>query len=194
MIARRIAVAALIVSSIALLQGCGFPVDHSARQVPEEAVPEALRTPGTNDTILTATNESAAIWFVRDDVLDKVLHRVEAPVEAASVIADLLLGPTDDEQGRSFRSAIPDPAVVVDATVTAGQATVELTPEFAEIPVADQVLAVGQLVLTLTDLRGVGSVRFVVDDAQIAVPLPTGEASDQPVSRDDYITLSGLTM
>lgn len=168
---------------------CGFPTQREAHAVPDENVPDALRTTDTDDPSPNVATEPAAIWFVRDTVLDQVQHRVAAPATADTVVAELLLGPTEGEQGRSFRSAIPDATVVVSASTAGGLATVELAPEFAEIPVADQVLAVGQLVLTLTDLRGVGRVRFQVDDAVVAVPLPTGEASDQTVSRDDYVEL-----
>ena len=45
-------------------------------------------------------------------------------------------------------------------------------------------------VLTLTDQRGIGRVRFVVDDASIAVPVPSGETSGDSVSRDEFIELA----
>ena len=101
-----------------------------------------------------------------------------------------LSGPTEAEQNRSLRTAIPGAAAVVEVSVARGVATVTLTPAFSEIPAADQVLAVGQIVLTLTDQRGIGRVRFVVDDASIAVPLPSGETSGDSVSRDEFIELA----
>lgn len=188
---RRIRGARCVAAALAALvaASCGFPTQRDAHAVPDDNVPDALRTTDTDDPTPNVATEPAAIWFVRDTVLDQVQHRVAAPATADTVVAELLLGPTEGEQGRSFRSAIPDATVVVSASTAGGLATVELAPEFAEIPVADQVLAVGQLVLTLTDLRGVGRVRFQVDDAVVAVPLPTGEASDQTVSRDDYLEL-----
>lgn len=188
---RRIRGARCVAAALTALMttSCGFPTQREAHAVPDENVPDALRTTDTDDPSPNVATEPAAIWFVRDTLLDQVQHRVAAPATAGTVVAELLLGPTEGEQGRSFRSAIPDATVVVSASTAGGLATVELAPEFAEIPVADQVLAVGQLVLTLTDLRGVGRVRFQVDDAVVAVPLPTGEASDQTVSRDDYVEL-----
>jgi spore germination protein GerM len=50
---------------------------------------------------------------------------------------------------------------------------------------------VGQFVLTLTDLRGVGSVQFTVDGAPAAVPTPTGESSDEPIFREQFLELVG---
>ena len=173
-----------------VLGGCGFPVQDSARAVPPDDLPTALRPQNTADKTPGATSEPITVWFVRDGMLDRLRHRIVTPLEPRDVLADLLVGPTAAEQDRSFRSAIPDPSVFVDVQVAGGLATVELAAEFAEISIADQVLAVGQLVLTLTDLRGVGRVQFVVDGTQVAVPLPSGEASDETVSRDDYIELT----
>jgi hypothetical protein len=44
--------------------------------------------------------------------------------------------------------------------------------------------------LTLTDVRGVGGVQFLVDGTPVAVPIPTGETSDQPVFREQFLTLA----
>ena len=180
---------ALVAASLAFA-ACGFPVQDAAHRIRDEDVPAALLPQDTSNTSAVVDTETVSIWFVRDSLLSSVHHRIETPVTAAAIVDDILVGPSESEQGRSFRSAIPDASVVVGATVSGGLATVELTPQFAEIPVADQVLAVGQLVLSLTDLRGVGRVRFVVDKARIAVPLASGEASGETVSRDDYITLT----
>jgi len=51
-------------------------------------------------------------------------------------------------------------------------------------------LAVGQFVLTLTDLRGVGSVQFTVDGVPAAVPTPTGESTEQPAFREQFLELT----
>ncbi|MEX0847413.1 MAG: GerMN domain-containing protein [Ilumatobacteraceae bacterium] len=130
------------------------------------------------------------IWLVRDDELVTTRHLIEAPATAQAALTELLAGPTSAEQERSLRSAIPDASVVIDVELLRGVATVDLSPSFSDIPAQDQVFAVGQIVLTMTDLRGVGRVRFVVDDAQIAVPLPSGDTSEDTVSREDYLAMA----
>jgi spore germination protein GerM len=105
------------------------------------------------------------------------------------ITADLLLGPTEQEQERGLRSAIPDPAVVNGVTLARGVASVDLTESFGEISPGDQLLAVGQFVLTLTDTRGVGSVQFLLDGEPIVVPVPTGEADEGPIFRDQFLEL-----
>jgi spore germination protein GerM len=157
----------------------------------EQELPAGLRPIDTPPDGTSQEQQLIDVWFVRDASLASTTHRVAAPVEPADAVDEVLAGPSESEQDNSLRSAIPDPEAVVGVTVVGGVATVELTNAFAEIPANDQVLAVGQLVLTLTDLRGVGRVRFVVDDVHVAVPLPTGETADESVSRDDYLVLTG---
>jgi len=179
-------------SAIALLAlcACGFPAESEADAVPDDAVPEALRPSDTVAASTPATSVALDIWFVIDEHLENVRHRVPAPASATAVVENLLAGPTDAEQRRALRSAIPDPSVVLSTSAAGGIADVDLAPEFADIPAQDQVLALGQLVLTLTDLRGLGRVHFTLDGAEIPVPLPSGRSSEDSVSRDDFIALT----
>ena len=152
-------------------------------------MPVGLRSDPTATTVPAAT-EPATIWLVSGDRLVRVRHDVEAPASVATVTNELLIGPSTAEQDRGLRSGLPDPTVVVGTELTRGTARVQLAPSFTEISPEDQILAVGQLVLTLTNLPGIGGVQFNLDGAPVAVPLPSGESSDQPVFRDDFIVLA----
>lgn len=190
---RRRATAAGVVAPglLALaVAACGVPIEGSPRGVPADQLPAGLQTPETTVVDTQDTTESVEVWFVRDELLVGSRHTVEAPLTPQKALDELLLGPDTDEQGRALRSALPDAEVVLGATFARGIATVDLSPRFSEIPASDQLLAVAQIVLTLTDLRGVGLVAFQVEGAPIAVPLPSGESSGERVSRDDYFGLA----
>ena len=174
---------------LVLLAACGFPQDRRATPIPEDQLPVGLRSDPTATTVPAAT-EPATIWLVSGDRLVRVRHDVEAPASVATVTNELLIGPSTAEQDRGLRSGLPDPTVVVGTELTRGTARVQLAPSFTEISPEDQILAVGQLVLTLTNLPGIGGVQFNLDGAPVAVPLPSGESSDQPVFRDDFIVLA----
>jgi hypothetical protein len=179
----------VVVSTATLVGGCGVPTDDRADTIAPDDLPAGLRPSDSTTPDRPAELEPIDVWMVRDDRLSPTRHRVEPPVTPQLALTDLLTGPTDAEQNRSLRTAIADAAAVVSVEVIRGVATVSLAPTFSEIPAGDQVLAVGQIVMTLTDLRGIGRVDFVVDGAQIAVPLPTGDASEGTVSRDDFAVL-----
>jgi spore germination protein GerM len=170
--------------------GCGVPLESSPSRLSDDAFPEGLRPSASTVPDAPAEQEPIDVWYVGDDRLVSTRHRIDPPTTPQKALEELLSGPTEAEQNRSLRTAIPDAAAVVEVSVVRGVATVTLTQAFSEIPAGDQVLAVGQIVLTLTDQRGVGRVRFAVDDAEIAVPLPSGETSGDGVSRDEFIELS----
>jgi spore germination protein GerM len=175
---------------VALLVSCGVPSDPTAHLVPQGAVPDALDPSATLPLVPAQRQRTINLWFVRDDQLVRVRHTVPASTSPEMVIDALLAGPADVERRDSLRSAIPDSAAIEGVTFSRGEAHVGLSEGFAEIPAADQLLAVSQLVLTLTDMRGVGAVNFNVDGAPTSVPLPGGGSSSEPVSRDDYIDQS----
>ena len=170
--------------------GCGFPDQDRARPVSEEELPAGLRPGSVPDSNLPADSERATVWLVDGDTLAATRHDVAAPATVETVTAELLAGPSEADQARGLRSALPDPTVVVGTNLSRGVATVALTPTFVEISPHDQLLAVGQFVMTLTDLRGVGSVQFTLDEAPVAVPTPAGETSEEPVFRDQFVELS----
>ncbi len=180
---------ALLVATVTA-GGCGVPLESSPNQLPEDALPEGLRPSDSTVPDAPSEQEPIDVWYVGDDRLVSTRHRIDPPTTPQKTLDELLSGPTEAEQNRALRTAIPDAAAVVEVSVARGVATVTLTPAFSEIPAADQVLAVGQIVLTLTDQRGIGRVRFVVDDASIAVPVPSGETSGDSVSRDEFIELA----
>ncbi len=172
-----------------LVGACGVGPQQRPEALSPGDLPGGLRPDAEATTTSVLQTVEVDVWLVRDGRLARVRHEVEPPVTAEVALAELLAGPNEVEQARQLRSAIPDAGVVEAVVVRRGVASVAIGPGFPEIPASDQVLAVAQLVLTLTDLRGVGRVAFTVADTAIAVPLPNGESTDQAVSRDDYAEL-----
>ena len=67
-----------------------------------------------------------------------------------------------------------------------GIAEVDLAASFGDIRSREQILALGQIVYTLTGQPGIGGVRFTVEGKEVTVPLSDGTLSDDPLSRDDF--------
>ena len=87
-----------------------------------------------------------------------------------------------------MRTAIVDDVVAGVARDDA-RANVELSSRFRDIDPDDQLLAVAQMVMTLTDVAGIGDVGFAIDGTPIAVPLPDGQSTDEPVTRRQFVAL-----
>ena len=78
-----------------------------------------------------------------------------------------------------------------EASVSTSERDGEVVVELDEVTGTDQVLAIGQIVMTLTSLPDVTSVRFVRDGETVAVPLPDGSLVRRALDPDDYSPLLG---
>jgi spore germination protein GerM len=133
--------------------------------------------------------EPVRLYFIASGQLTYVATPLPAPAALGQIVAALQDGPPAGDLGRGLRSAVP-PARVAEIKVTSnnsGVALVELPPGFFDtISLSDQRLVTAQLVLTLTDSRGIGQVQF-----NIAVPKPNGEVAPpgQLLARADFLSL-----
>lgn len=171
-----------------LLGACGFPTEDSSSPIAAEERPDL--EPSATDAA-TEDTEELTVWFIRDDALVQRSREVLAPLDAQRVIEALGVGVTTEEADGGLRSAIPDTSMLTAATLSGGTATVQLAQDFLDIAPGDQVLALGQVVMTLTDLRGVGRVRFEIDGEAVATPLPDGTSTEDSVSREEFRSLIG---
>ena len=142
------------------------------------------------------TSDPVELWFAGDSGLVPVLTAVEPANSAEAVVAGLVAGPPEDEQLRTVAvdplTGLPLISVFSDEvteSVNPGDVNIALSPEFAALPPNEQVLVLGQLVLSITG-EGLGTVAFVDQTGSaVAVPLPDGRLLDRPATVEDYSSL-----
>jgi hypothetical protein len=166
--------------------------------------PEASPEPSASGPSDTST---LRLWFVQEDGLAAAESSLPKGSSADLVLQSLALGPTDQQLAEGLRTVAQDPITGL-AFVTIGApaapaspsgvpasggpttepavVTVALSPAFSALPPAEQVLLLGQVVLSLTG-AGASFVSFV-DEAgsPVAVPLPDGRLLDTPATARDY--------
>ena len=187
-----------IALSVALLSACGPSADRSARIVTD--VPFGLDQTTTTSTTTpapTTTNPETeltnqiSLYFVSTNRLVSVPQNVKQDSTAQDAI-DSLLGIRPEREENSYsRSAIPK-NLSLTVEVTRGLAVVDANKSLLEIVTTlEQRLAIGQNVLTLTSLPGIGQVLFTVDGIPQSVPRGAGDTAkaNQPVAFDDYASL-----
>jgi len=136
------------------------------------------------------------LWFVGSNGLVPVLTPVAPVADAEAVIAGLVAGPPENEQ---LRTVVVDPltgspliSVFLDEpaqTNVVSDVNIALSPEFASLPPNEQVLVLGQVVLSISG-GGLGTVAFVDQTGSpVAVPLPDGRLLDRPATVADYSSL-----
>jgi spore germination protein GerM len=201
---RRTALGLAVLAAVAL-GGCGLPSDAHPQAIKSDDVPFGLADttttstttttvpPATTTTTVPTTTttvpaDPVTVWFILNTKLQPVIRQLPRPVDTSKVL-DQLNSPKESEQPAGMRSAVPVGSVT-SVAVSGGVATVDLAPTFVlNTPNPDQVLAFGQMVLTLTSRPGVGQVRFTTSGHPQQAILPDGSLSTDPLSADRYAAL-----
>ncbi len=205
----------LVVISVALIAvpiACGIPESGQVasiqskdlRQLGDTIPPTSTSTippttiePTTStsivDTATTIATDDVTLYFISGGQLKGYPRSLAKPVTTNQVLSALQEGPPPGDLGVGIRSAVPtkEDGVIKSTDDDSGVATIELPAGFFEqIPQEDQLLAIGQIVLTvLNEVGGIGQVVFTQNGSPLQVPRgPSGGLSDgtEPLSRRDY--------
>lgn len=172
--------------------GCAVPAQPDAQRAKDGDVPFSLLDPDAPLMVPEPpgpSSERVALCFLRDGRLSVVDKELTSPVSERALL-DALAAPPPDA-GPLVRTALSDPAIVRDVRLLGGISRVDVAAGVSALPADEQLLAVAQIVCTLTGRPGVGQVSFTLDGAPLAVPKGDGSLVTSPVARDDYASLMG---
>ncbi len=174
-----------------MLFGCGIPVEDRARPVPADMIPSSVPAhgPATSSASGDRGSASADVFLVRDSRLVRVGRQPWDPPALEGAIAALLRGPTAAERADGVRTALTRP-VRLAGTVAAGVPLIDVTDSFADVEGQEQILALAQLVFTLTALPGVDGVSFALDGRPVEVPTGDGALKRGPIRRHDFAAVA----
>lgn len=176
---------------LAGLTACGVPTHGSASKVRSKDVPFGLlRKQDGSAASADSGHEEALVYFAKNGRLVASSRRLEPPVTVQSVLRALGRGPNQVETAAGLRSALPDADPVSRVSLSSGTARVDLARPFTALSSGDQIVALGQLVYTLTARPGVGLVRFTLLGRATEVPRADGSLTAARVSRDDYLAIA----
>jgi hypothetical protein len=192
--------AALLATTVA----CGVVDDGKVQRINPGALDDTLpstteSTTTTTEAVTTTTGlettttdvqtEPVKLYYIVSGLLNSVPNQLPSQFALTQLVALLQHGPPEGDLGRGLRNALPD-AETAEITVTAdgaGVAQVVLPDGFFDsIVVGDQRLAVGQVVMTLLDSRGIGQVVF---NQQVSGPAGEVIPAGQLITRLDYQSL-----
>ncbi|MGY1708732.1 GerMN domain-containing protein [Geodermatophilus sp. SYSU D00758] len=175
----RVLIAVLVLLVLAAA-GCGVP----AQQRPE---PVEVPTPTRTSTgVPTVGGASVQLWFVRGARLEPVFRR-SAPADLHAALDLLAAGPTPSEAADGLRTALAPQTLrpAEEGGLVDGVLTLSASRAFTDVAGGDQLLAVAQVVWTVTGFPRVEAVRVVVDGVPLEVPTDGG-LTVEPVDRGDY--------
>jgi hypothetical protein len=173
-----------------MLGACAVDDQSGARVADDESVPFGLLEPDAPALLPTSTvaaTETATVCFVSGAALAPLPVALAPPIRLDDVVA--ALGEPPEIDGATLRTAVADPPIVREVDLRGGIARVDLLPAVSNLGGDDQLLAVAQLVCSLTARPGVGQISFTLGGAPVDVPRGDGSLTSDPVSRDDYAAL-----
>ncbi|MDK3257659.1 GerMN domain-containing protein [Blastococcus capsensis] len=172
-----------LLCGLVVLTGCGVEPQTAPQPLTIPAPQPSQPGQRTDDVGLELT-----VFFVRGTDLMPARRSVDAPT-AAEALEALTAGPTRADVIVGLRTALAPQPLSVDVGLPGGITSVTVTPEFAGISGGNQLLAVAQVVWTLTGLEDTQQVRFLVDGVPVEVPTDTG-LTEAPVGRDNFSSVA----
>lgn len=210
---RRLTVITLVL--VAFLVGCGIPDSGDVSRIPDNkigALNDTLPTTSTTtttpatiepttttiqaeSTTSTIATEDVTLYFISGAILVPFTRPMRKGASSPEVLQALQEGPpTGDNAVVGLRTAVPtkDEALMNVTEDGSGVATVILPTNFYDtVKQEDQRLAIGQIVLTLTEVGRIGQVRFTLGGQPIGVFRGSGDLSQpgEPLPPRDYLEL-----
>ncbi|MHB8221151.1 MAG: GerMN domain-containing protein [Acidimicrobiales bacterium] len=187
----------IAISTCALLSACGISTGGAPTRIPANQVPFNLLSPQAPTTTTSTPTSSYTVPFTvylvasTRQVLVATGRSVAPPGTLTSVLDALLGGPTALESDRNITTALPSSVRLLFATVNGGVATVDFNRAFGQISGTQQVLAVAQVVYTVTGQLGPNiGVQFDITGSPTAVPTGSGAQISGPVHLLEYLKLA----
>lgn len=170
--------------------GCGVGPQRSPQDISRSAVPYGLLETTPPPALHSLGGQvRRTVFLVRGNRLVPATALVPLPGRIDQIVRVLFAGVSSAQSTAGLRSAIPDGTHLLSFDLTGRQANLDVSQIFTKARSADQILAVAQLVFTVTAGGTIQSVTFSVDNKSIEVPLPGGALATGPVTPSLYRTL-----
>ena len=192
---RPVRLATALIGAATLVAGCGLPTDGDPQELATDDLPADLLAPPEDEAerpLPPSETIPIDLYFdAGEETLVLVTRDQPDPANLANVVRTLLEGPTEDERETGLSTAIPAEWALAEAelTVETGAATLDLDTGDITLTGDELRRAFAQLVLTITDLEAVVSVRFLANGEPTEVPIDDGTSEGGAVTRSDYRSL-----
>lgn len=186
--ARTLVLAVLLL----VVGGCGVPAEDEPRDLAADSVQYDLLAPSSSTTSTTAAASdvrTVQIYLIRDEQLAPRARQMPVNVESAQIVAELLVGPREQELDRGYGTAIPDGTELLGSRLDDTTLVLNLSEELNAVQGERQTMAVAQLVFTVTELQRVDGVRFQIEGESVQVPKGDGTLTSSPLRRADFPAL-----
>lgn len=173
-------------AALFVLTSCGLPTSSTPERIDPARVPYGLLQRHNTTPSAPAAGPATTVYLTDGNRLTAATRRVTGLNVPAEALRALLEGPTAPEAARGVVSDIPSQTRLLSLDLNGSVASVDLSDDFGTAGGSQQVLAVAQIVYTLTASRFIDAVTFSLAGKPIEVPDGSGSLSTAPRSRADY--------
>jgi len=162
-------------------------IETTTTPPPTTTTPEESTTTTIDATATTSVAQQVTLYFVSGTQISPFIDVLPLPLDPRQVLSALTRGPSGPV-ATGLRTAIPR-ASDFHTSVERGVAIVDVNQAFFDdMANQDQRLAIAQIVLSLTQMPGVGAVKFTLLGEPVSVFSWTGESSPpgQALNYEDY--------
>lgn len=179
---RQVALVALALAGASLgIAACGIPTDGEPRPLAEETT--------TTTTLVGDAESVASVYLVgTSNQLEPTIRPLKGDKSPRTVLEALLVPPSDEESDEGLTSYVPDGTTTLGVEVDGDLAIADMSAEWERLADPTATTAYAQVVLTLTDLRDIERVQFLIDGQEIAAPT-AARGQQAVVTADDYALL-----
>ncbi len=183
--------AAIAVVSVAA--GCGVTTSDDVEVADAEDVPFGLLEPDRVPVALQPVTGAVVVQLYLFDPDSSALVPVTRQVGSAgieAVAAELVTGPTTSESFLGLQSALTDIDAIDGIDIEGSTALVDLNDSFTTLGGSDQIIAIAQLVFTVTERPRLDRLVVSVNGENVEVPRDDGTLTRDPLTRTDYRSFS----
>ena len=186
---RRVRGVLLVLVGALLLAGCTLvPTTDSPSTISHVGFELLSPTiPGTNNGKVVFVTRPIYIVDASGH-LSPLSRIVASPATLDSILSELLQGPTSIERFAGYTSDLPKGFVLVGATLENKIGVLDIATPLTSLPRENQILALGQLVLTAYDVGATAGIEITVAGTPRLSLLPNG-TRQLIVTRADFASL-----
>ena len=170
-VAAALALGAVALSGCSLVPTANHPANIAPNRVPFGLLGKTI--PGTNNGRIRFKTQPVYIVDATGHLAPSS-RIVPSPPVLASVLRQLVLGPTKIESFAGYTSALPRSLVILSASIREGVGYIDLASSLSQLSRNKEVLAVGQLVLTAHNVGATRGIEITIGGTAVLAPLPNG--------------------
>jgi spore germination protein GerM len=167
-------------------------VDAAPHVLSNRDVPFTLLSLAPPTTGVPPTGHFVTLYLAGASRLVATSRKLANPVTIGAVLRALGEGPTSAQAAAGLESPLSIAAPLSVYSAAATHVTVDMSTSFTKLTEEDQVVAMAQLVYTLTLFPEITSVFVRIDDRRAKVPTDKGTLSGGPLGRGDYVELAPI--